>query len=499
MAREDEDRAVDPSDGRSAAPSDEPPAAPAASRSDGDGVALARSLVGAIPAATLACDPESLAIRAVNDAAATLLAREPSALTLSGLSDLAASGTTVAGEPVADAFSGVVAGEGAVSAEVDVAVDGDTRRLRLRAHAATLAGREWLIAVATDVTARVRAERRNRSRARTLDAVASTLPLALFRCDARGTIDRWNERASADAGYDAADLDGRAFADLFDDGSTVSEGLTRVYRDGIVVEREATLLTRSGEEVPYRLTMGPVTDGSEVVGAVVLGEDRTDESVREERLAVLTRVLRHNFRNDLNVVTGFSEQARNAVDDPEAIAQLDRVVETAGRLLHLGETARKVERLLAERPEPEPLPLSRVVSSALESLPAELREAADVEVDVPADLTVSGVDRLPDAIAELLDNAIRHGDADRPSVRVSAAELPSESWVSLVVADDGPGIPPAERAVLTGEETQLKHTSGLGLWYVHWVVTAGGGRLDITESTDGGSRIELSLRVPDEG
>ncbi|OYR55687.1 PAS domain-containing protein [Halorubrum halodurans] len=464
-----------------------------------DDVALARSLVGAIPEAALACDPERLAIRAVNDAAATLLSRERSALTLSGLSDLAVSGTTAAGDPVEDAFSAASADGEPVAAEVDVAVDGDTRRVRLRAHVTALGGREWLVAVATDVTAQVRAERGNRWRARTLDAVASTLPMALFRCDAGGTVVRWNERASEDAGYDAAGLGGRAFPDLFDDRSAVSDGLARVYRDGAVVEREATLLTRSGEEVPYRLTMGPVTDGSEVVGAVVLGEDRTVEAVRKERLAVLTRVLRHNFRNDLNVVTGFSEQARNAIDDPEVTAQLDRVVETADRLLRLGETARKVERLLAEPPEPEPLSLSRVVSSALESVPAGFRASGDVAVDVPDGIVVSGVGRLPDALAELLDNAIRHGDAERPRVRVSATELPSESWVSLVVADDGPGIPPAERAVLTGEETQLEHTSGLGLWYVHWVVTAGGGRLDITESTDGGSRIELSLPVPEDG
>lgn len=468
---------------------------------DGNDLALARSLVGAVPAAALACDPESLAIRAVNDAATTLLSREASALTLAGLSDLAVSGTTVTGAPVEGTFSDVGASEAPVTAEVDVAVDDEARRIRLHARTTTLAGREWIVVVASDVTERVRAERENRSRARTLDAVASMLPMALFRCDARGTIVRWNDRANADTGYDAADLDGRAFSDLFDlaDGSAVAEELTRVYRDGAVVECEATLVTRSGEEVPYRLTMGPVADGSEVVGAVVVGEDVTDESVREERLAVLTRVLRHNFRNELNVVTGFSERARNAVDDPDVAANLDRVVDTAGRLLHLGETARKVERLLAERPAPEPLRLSRVVSSALESLPARLRESADVEVDVAPGITVCGVDRLSDAIAELLDNAIRHGDSDRPNVRISATELPSESWVSVVVVDDGPGIPPAERAVLVGEETPLEHTSGLGLWYVRWVVTAGGGRLDITKGTDGGSRIELNLRTPENG
>ncbi len=257
---------------------------------------------------------------------------------------------------------------------------------------------------------------------------------------------------------------------------------------------------RSGETVPYRLTIGPTRDeDGSVTGVVGFGEDLTAETLREERLAVLTRVLRHNFRNDLNVIAGFSRRARHAVDDPETVEQLDRVIDTAGRLLHLGETARKVERLLADRPVPMTVSLAAAVSDAIDSLPAALRERGDVDVDVPADLTVSAVDRFSDAIAELVDNAIRHNDAERPRVHVTAAELPSESWVSLVIADDGPGLPSAERAVLTGEESSLDHASGLGLWYVNWVVTAGGGSCDIAESKAGGTRIELSLRTaPDE-
>jgi signal transduction histidine kinase len=110
---------------------------------------------------------------------------------------------------------------------------------------------------------------------------------------------------------------------------------------------------------------------------------------------------------------------------------------------------------------------------------------------------VSAVGYLAEAIAELVDNAVRHNGGERPSVTVTAAELPSESWTSLVVADDGPGIPPAERAVLTGEETPLEHASGLGLWYVNWIVTAGGGTFDISESKGGGTRIEIELRTAD--
>lgn len=118
---------------------------------------------------------------------------------------------------------------------------------------------------------------------------------------------------------------------------------------------------------------------------------------------------------------------------------------------------------------------------------------------MPEGITVSAIGYLAEAIAELVENAIRHSDTERSRVEITAAELPSESWTSLVVADDGPGIPPTERSVLTGEETPLEHASGLGLWYVNWIVSAGGGSFDISSASAGGTRIEMELRTLDDG
>ncbi|MFW6316903.1 MAG: ATP-binding protein, partial [Halorubrum sp.] len=397
-----------------------------------------------------------------------------------------------------------------VDAALDAALDADgvtrfawdvgsapTRRFELAVRAATVADREWLIVGVTDVTDRVTADERLRSQLRLVDAVAATIPAAMFECSARGTLSRWNERFAADAGYGGERLSGVALPSLFDDESraAVTDSLRSVYGDEATVQCEATLVTRSGERVPYRLSLGPIVDGGDVIGAVGIGEDVTEASLREERLAVLARVLRHNFRNDLNVVTGFTEHAIAEIDDPTLIEELERVVDTAERLLRVGETSRKVERLLADRPAPGPTDLATAVDEAMAALPTELRRRADIEIDVPAGITVSAVSYLAEAIAELVDNAIRHNDAARPAVTVTAAELPSESWTSLVVADDGPGIPPAERAVLTGEETPLEHASGLGLWYVNWIVSAGGGTFDIGESKTGGTRIEIELRT----
>ncbi|WP_128905313.1 sensor histidine kinase [Halorubrum amylolyticum] len=462
---------------------------------------VVRSFVEAVPTPALACDPETHAIRAANAPAADLLGRDRGTLTLMGLADLGETDETVDGDAVDAAVRGAVDREGVTEFEWETGGRGGRCRLSVSLHTATIADERWLIVGLTDVTERVTAEEELRSQLRVVDAVASTVPAALFQCGADGTLARWNGRFAADAERGGEALSGTALTALFDDESrdAVAEALRRVYREREPADCEATLFTRSGERVPYRLALGPVVDGDEVVGAVGVGEDRTEASIREERLAALTRVLRHNFRNDLNVVTGFTERAIEAVDDPELERELERVVDTAERLLRVGETSRRVERLLADRPTPGRLDLAATVDEALASLPPEIRDGATIDVDVPEGITVSAVGYLAEAIAELVDNAVRHSDADRPHVDITAAELPSESWASLVVADDGPGIPPAERSVLTGEETPLEHASGLGLWYVNWIVSAGGGSFDIGESKAGGTRIEIELRTPDGG
>ncbi|EMA61103.1 PAS/PAC sensor signal transduction histidine kinase [Halorubrum lipolyticum DSM 21995] len=460
-----------------------------------------RSFVEAVPTPALACDPESHAIRAANAPAAALLGQDRGTLTLMGLADLGETDETVDGEPIGTAVDEAVDGDEVTEFEWETGGKRGRRRLSLSLRATTMAGERWLIVGLTDVTDRVTAEEDLRSQLRVVDAVASTVPAALFQCGADGTLARWNDRLAAEAGRGSEALSGTDLTALFDDESrdAVAEALRRVYREREPADCEATLLTRSGERVPYRLALGPIIDGDRVVGAIGVGEDRTEASLREERLAVLTRVLRHNFRNDLNVVTGFTERAIETVDDPELASELERVVDTAERLLRVGETSRRVERLLADRPTPGRLDLADAVDEALVSLPSELREGADIEVDVPEGITVSAIGYLAEAIAELVDNAVRHSEAERPRVEISAAELPSESWASLVVADDGPGIPPAERSVLTGEETPLEHASGLGLWYVNWIVSAGGGSFDIGSASAGGTRIEIELRTPNDG
>jgi signal transduction histidine kinase len=96
------------------------------------------------------------------------------------------------------------------------------------------------------------------------------------------------------------------------------------------------------------------------------------------------------------------------------------------------------------------------------------------------------------AVEELVENAVVHSDDPDPTVRVSVS--PGEACTDLVVADDGPGIPPTERRTIEGDvESALEHASGLGLWLVSWIVDSSGGEVDC-EVSESGTVVRVRLR-----
>ncbi|WP_299237192.1 hypothetical protein [Natronomonas sp.] len=68
----------------------------------------------------------------------------------------------------------------------------------------------------------------------------------------------------------------------------------------------------------------------------------------------------------------------------------------------------------------------------------------------------------------------------------------TDSGVRIEIADDGPGISNDQWGVITsGEETPLKHSTGIGRWSIHWTETAlGGTRLVLTILTGTDDRAE---------
>jgi signal transduction histidine kinase len=252
-------------------------------------------------------------------------------------------------------------------------------------------------------------------------------------------------------------------------------------------------ITTAGERREYRVVTSPLADAAgNHVGHTIVLQDVTEAKQREERLMVLNRVLRHNLRNDLNVVQGALDVAGRRADD-DVMDALDAARVKTGDLATLGEKARLVERAMAADAPAEPVRLADLLAEVRAGVLEEWPDAS-VEVDVPEDLHVRANPLLLRGVFEnLVENAVEH-TGDEPTVAVTG-ERDGESAV-FAVRDDGPGIPEHERSVVeSGEETALEHGSGLGLWFVKWGVASLGG--EVAFETDGsGTTVHFRLPLP---
>lgn len=217
----------------------------------------------------------------------------------------------------------------------------------------------------------------------------------------------------------------------------------------------------------------------------------------QDRLRTLTRsrmALIAGIQHDLR---SFATRLRLRVEriaDPEERRSAEADIEDMVVLLD--------DALLASRAEADALNRELLEPYAVAAGEIEGRSAAGAVVDLTADAagreaTILG-DRLAfrRIVANLVDNALRYGGAAHVRVGVQGSE------VVLTVDDDGPGIPPDQRAFLLEPFTRIETSraratggAGLGLAIVHRLATAHGGSLSIGDAPSGGARIVVRAPV----
>ncbi|GAA0546953.1 PAS domain-containing protein [Halorubrum ejinorense] len=224
--------------------------------------------------------------------------------------------------------------------------------------------------------------------------------------------------------------------------------------------------------------------------------DITDRKRRERYVRIVNRILRHNLRNELNVVFGFAGEIASRTDDDDVRDFAERIEATGRRLAGVADGATTLRQVVEEGyvTDPDPIDVAAVVAEAVDAY-ATRHPDAEITADVPSGTAVRGDDRLATAIEHLVENAVEHG-GDAPRVALTAERDPDAGVVRIRVADDGPGVAPGVREVIAGdrEVTQLRHNTGVGLWIVAWVVEAYGGDIRFGPGLDGsGTTVTLVL------
>jgi len=161
--------------------------------------------------------------------------------------------------------------------------------------------------------------------------------------------------------------------------------------------------------------------------------------------------------------------------------------------------SRLVDRLLTLARADSGLRLSLAPTDVKSIVEEVSRQAATLRPDriLTVEAAPAAIDGDEDALRQLLwillDNALRHSRRT-VDVRVST----ESGWARVMVADDGLGIPPAERERVferfyRADPSRSGGHSGLGLAIARWIVDQLHGRILAGESPSGGGAFIVDL------
>lgn len=322
----------------------------------------------------------------------------------------------------------------------------------------------------------------------------------MFITDADGVIEYVNPAFERTTGYSAVEAIGQTPRILKSDEQDESfyGELWETITAGDTWEAEIVNQTKSGERYDTTQRITPIDDDrGEIRYYLSLERDITEKQLRKQVLDVLNRVLRHNVRNSVTIIDGYADSLASESEDADVQAAAEIIRDQAATLETITERTAVIRRLmglLEGDEDASPMDLSRT-----ESVVAQYRaDYPDVELELTTDFHEGAAIKygavFEVALKELLENAIEHNDQATPHVAITVTKSPEICEAVVEIADNGPGLPRATWEIIkSGEETQLRHTDGVGLWVVYWAVTALGGTAELSKNDPRGSKITVQL------
>ena len=301
-----------------------------------------------------------------------------------------------------------------------------------------------------------------------------------------------NSRAAEMWGGIPDDLIGRQFTDLMDPGEVprILE-IHRAHLEGRPVPRvyDTIFHRRDGTLIHLGINAGMISYKG-APATLVFIRDITERKKGEEdlltahrKLNLLSSITRHDIRNQLMVILGYTELLRQEARPDQSTRIIAAVEDAARSIQHQIEFTKEYQEVGIHAPVWQDLREVIVRAGGRFSL-------GRVKLKIDLD----GVELFADPLLErafynLIDNALKHG-ATLTRIRFSALE--SAAGLTIGCEDDGTGIPPPDRERIF--TPGFAGTSGYGLFLVREILGITG--ISIHEQGGAGEGAHFRMVAP---
>lgn len=262
--------------------------------------------------------------------------------------------------------------------------------------------------------------------------------------------------------------------------------------DPMTSQAEVTL-SSDGKDRIYRLYAASLDSFGDSQGLAITARDLTTRRRQQENLdllnQILTRAIRHNIRNKVDIVKANSRELIDQLDGKPQDRACDAAA-AADDLLSVSTKTRVMKDIVEHRGRTTPIELTELVTDIVNDYEQAYPRTTFL-IDCPTSCSLDVTPDITHALENLVENAAEHNPNDDAEVRVTLND--DVEGVVITVEDNGTGIPDNELMVLErGYEDVLNHGSGIGLWIVTMVVDEIDGTIRYDTGDDG---TKITLRI----
>jgi len=353
-------------------------------------------------------------------------------------------------------------------------------------------GERAIHAIVRDISARKEREQKLKQFQKAVEQTGH----AVYITETDGTIEYVNPAFEEITGYSRAEAIGHEPSILKsgEHSDDYYDELWETILAGDQWEDEVIDQRANGEEVVLNQSVSPLTnDEGTPEKFVAVANDITQRKVYERQLEeqrdnldILNQVLRHDIRNDLQLILAYTEMVADTIDHEEAETHLQTVYENAEHAVDLTKVAREMAAvMLSADHELEPISIRSVVTGEVEQIREAYPEANIITASEIEPVSVRANEMLGSVFRNLLKNAVQHNDKAVPTVAVSS-EM-KDDQIRIRVADNGPGVSDAAKEDIfgKGEKGLDSEGTGIGLYLVKSLVETYGGDVWVEDRESG--------------
>ncbi len=243
-------------------------------------------------------------------------------------------------------------------------------------------------------------------------------------------------------------------------------------------------------------TVGDDERGRAFVFHEITAQKQYELQIEQQRdeLETLNQVLRHDIRNDLQLITAYGDILDDECETENKQQYINMINKSADHAVELTQTARELsEVMLSDSVEEQRVNLQTILTDEVTEVQASYPSATlEFGTEIPS-VTLAANDMISSVFRNLLKNAVQHNDKEVGEVIVSATD--HEDTVTVTIADNGPGVPDGQKETVFGKGERGLDSSGtgIGLHLVNTLISIHNGDVWIEDNEPEGAIFSVEL------